>query len=56
MESYEDQEGDYHGEAPIPLAQPAGRGGGARRRLTMKDLEEWTEQDGHNSMDDEFMD
>ena len=52
MESCEEQEGDYHGVAPIPLAQPAGRGGGARRRLTMKDIDEWTDEEG----DGEFMD
>ena len=56
LESCEEQEGDYHGEAPTPLDQPAGRGGGTRRRLTMKDLEEWTDEEGDNSMDDEFMD
>ena len=54
FESYEDQEGQYHGNPPAPTIQPAG-GSGARRRLTMAEVEAMTDEDEPNSMDDEFM-
>ena len=55
FESYEDQEGEYHGAAPAP-DQTAGSGGGARRRLTMADVRDMTDDDEENSMDNEFED
>ena len=56
FESYEDQEGEYHGAA-IPPDQTGGRViAGARRRLTMADVEDMTDDDEENSMDNEFED
>ena len=53
FESYEDQDGEYHGADPAP--PPAAGGGGARRRLTLADVQNMTDEDEGNSMDDEFM-
>ena len=54
FESYEDQDGEHHGAAPAPPPAAAG-GGGARRRLTMEDVQNMTDDDEGNSMDEEFM-
>ena len=53
FECYEDQDGEYHGAEPAP-AQTAGRGGGARRKLTMAEVQEMTDEEAANSMDEEF--
>ena len=53
ISSYEDQDGEYHGADPAP--PPAAGGGGARRRLTLADVQNMTDEDEANSMDDEFM-
>ena len=50
FESYEDQEGQCHGNPPAPTIQPAG-GSGARRRLTIAEVEAMTDEDEPNSMD-----
>jgi len=56
FQSYEDQDGVYHGKIPAQAVAIVGHDGRARRRLTMADLDDMTDEEAPNSMDDEFED
>ncbi len=53
FESYEEQDGEYHGAEHVQ--QTSGLCGTPRRKLTMVDVQNMTDDDDENSMDTEFM-